>query len=114
MVGNITSLTNNGLKDWLIQRFSAIFIGSYGLFILLYLLFHPNLNYVEWRALFSSRLMQLATLITLISILVHSWIGLWTIATDYLKVLWVRMVFYALLFILLMGLLLWGFLILWG
>lgn len=114
MLGNITSLTNNGLRDWLIQRFSAVFIGLYGVFLLIYLMFHPHMDYLTWRALFSSPLMKLATFITLVSILVHSWIGLWTIATDYLKVVWIRMFFYAFIFIVLMGLLLSGFWILWS
>src|SRR3990167_5906844 len=53
MVNNITSLTGNGLKDWLIQRITAIYFAGYILFLFVYLLYHPHLTYHEWRLLFS-------------------------------------------------------------
>lgn len=34
MVTNVTSLTGNGLKDWLIQRVTAVYFAVYTIFII--------------------------------------------------------------------------------
>lgn len=34
MVNNVTSLTGNGLKDWLIQRVTAVYFAAYLIFYL--------------------------------------------------------------------------------
>ena len=36
MVTNVTSLTGNGLKDWLIQRVTAVYFAIYVLYLLAY------------------------------------------------------------------------------
>lgn len=37
MVNNVTSLTGNGLKDWLIQRVTAVYFAAYLIFIWIYI-----------------------------------------------------------------------------
>lgn len=83
MVTNVTSLTGNGLKDWLIQRVTAFYLTIYCLFLLGFLLYHPNLNYDQWHALFAHMGFQIATLISVLALSLHAWIGIWTVTTDY-------------------------------
>lgn len=85
MVGNITSLSRSGLGDWMLQRVSAIILGVYTVFLLAYLLAYPNLQYAQWSGLFDHLAMKVFTLLSLLSVVVHAWIGIWTITTDYLN-----------------------------
>ncbi len=114
MVENITSLTRNGLRDWLVQRVSAIILAVYTLFILGFIVWHQPLDYSTWHHLFSSNWMRVSSLLALLSLLAHTWIGIWTITTDYLKCACVRLVAQVIVMLALFGCLIWGILILWS
>ncbi len=114
MVSNITSLTGKGLRDWLLQRVSSLLIGAYGLFLLAYLLCHPQLDYSQWHALFSSHIMQLLSFLVLLSVLAHAWIGIWTVTTDYLKLTGLRLFIQVLVILILLTCVVWGSSILWS
>lgn len=114
MVTNVTSLTGNGLKDWLIQRVTAVFFAIYSLFLLGFLCMHPHLPYSEWQALFHMVWFQVASVIALFMLVLHAWIGIWTITTDYIKCTAIRLSVQLLVALLLLGQLIWGLMIVWG
>ncbi|WED43190.1 succinate dehydrogenase, hydrophobic membrane anchor protein [Legionella cardiaca] len=114
MVTNITSLTGNGLKDWLIQRVTSIYFAIYSMFLLGYLLFHPQLNYVEWYGLFHHVGFKIASLIALFAMSLHAWIGVWTVTTDYIKCTAIRLSVQMLVVLWLLGQFVWGLMIMWG
>lgn len=114
MVGNITSLTNNGLRDWLIQRVSAVVIGGYILFLAAFILAQPHVDYVSWHTLFSHMWMKLFTLLCLLSLVLHAWIGVWTVTTDYLNKTSLRLPIQMLVALSLIAFFAWGIAILWG
>lgn len=114
MVTNITSLTGNGLKDWLIQRVSAIYLAIYSIFLFGYLVLHSPLAYYEWHGLFHCASMQLATFLALFMLLLHAWIGIWTVTTDYLKCSVLRISVQVLVALFLGGLFFWGIMMVWG
>lgn len=114
MVTNVTSLTGNGLKDWLIQRFSAVYFMGYSIFMLAYLLFCPPVNYMQWYVLFHNIWFQVATIIALFALSLHSWIGIWTVTTDYLKCTVIRLAVQYLVILWLLGQFIWGIMIVWG
>ena len=97
-----------GLRDWLVQRISAVVIGVYFIFIVGYLLQNQPLYFAQWRHLFNNGLVKVATLVVLIAVLWHAWIGLWTVLTDYVKNAGLRVVLQSLVIILLLGYVLWG------
>ncbi|MCX7120791.1 MAG: succinate dehydrogenase, hydrophobic membrane anchor protein [Gammaproteobacteria bacterium] len=103
-----------GIHDWIVQRASAVIIGIYAVFLLVYLLCHQPLQYAAWDALFSNTLMRVATLIVLLAILWHAWIGLWTVFTDYVKNSTVRLLLEIIVISLLLGYLAWCLNIFWG
>lgn len=74
----------SGVRDWLLQRGSALVLGAYTVFLSVFLLLHPDLNYAVWSELFSALWVQLFSAVTLLAFVVHAWVGLWTVATDYL------------------------------
>lgn len=114
MVGNITSLTNNGLRDWYLQRVTALVIGGYSAFLFIYILLNPGVDFDTWQALFSSMWMKVFSSMVLVSIVLHAWIGLWTVITDYLKSTAVRGIATLAVLATVFALLFWGIFILWG
>lgn len=114
MVTNVTSLTGNGLKDWLIQRVTAVFFAVYSLFLFGYLLLHPHLEYRDWYALFHCNFFRIATIIAVFALVLHAWIGIWTVVTDYVKCTVIRLSVQLLVALWLFSLLIWSLMIVWG
>lgn len=113
MVTNVTSLTGNGLKDWLIQRFTAIYLAVYALLILMFFLTHPEPRYIQWQALFQPVWMKTASATALVAFLLHTWIGIWTVTTDYLKHTPIRLFIQFIVAVFLFWQLIWGLMIVW-
>ena len=113
MVGSITNLTRKGLSDWLWQRVSAILILAYVFFLTFYFIAHPNLQYYQWCRLFDSQFFKVATLVVGIAFFAHAWIGLWTVFTDYVKPVWLRLILQVLLVVSLSAYVIWLILVLW-
>lgn len=111
MVKMTTALGRSGLQDWLFQRLTAVVLALYSVFLLVYFWSHPNLGYSEWKDLFSSLPFRIATLIALLSLMVHAWIGIWTVTTDYLKPLSIRLLIQSLFILGLLYCLIWGLMI---
>lgn len=116
MVNKLTtdmSLTGNGLRDWLVQRFSSFVIAIYFLVLLGFFLFHPKLDYTKLRHFFSTTWMQVFTLIALLSLFLHAWVGIWTVITDYIKPIVMRLIIQVLVIVTLIIYFFWGVEILW-
>tara|TARA_B100001093_G_C26749751_1_gene980562 strand:- start:110 stop:478 length:369 start_codon:yes stop_codon:yes gene_type:complete len=86
MVTSITSLGRSGLSDWMLQRVAASVMTAYVIFITAYLMVNPDLSYEQWRGLHSSLPMRMFSLMTILSIAAHAWIGMWCVFTDYVTV----------------------------
>jgi succinate dehydrogenase / fumarate reductase, membrane anchor subunit len=86
MVTNVTSFSRSGLSDWLIQRVTGVIIAAYTIFIAVYLVFNPGLDFAQWQSLHQGLPMRLFSLATIVSIAAHAWIGLWAVLTDYVTV----------------------------
>lgn len=114
MVHSVTSLTGNGLRDWLIQRISAVVLTFYTLFLLGFIIFHPHLDLESWRALFASTWMKIVTIIVVINLILHAWIGIWTVTTDYLKNFAVRLTVQTVVAFALLVYFFYSVVILWG
>lgn len=114
MVTTITSFGRSGLYDWMIQRATAVMLGVYSLFVLCYLLFNPGLDFEQWRALFDQTWMRVFTLLALLSLGAHAWIGLWSVSTDYIKPTGPRFLFQVICGTAMFTYLVWGVQVLWG
>lgn len=102
-----------GYQDWFVQRITALLIGIYTVFIIVFLWAHHPISYLQLHALFSDWLMKVATLIVIFSVLWHAWIGLWTIFTDYVKSKPVRLVLQTVVCLLLVTYFIWTIEFLW-
>ena len=113
MVKTVTSFTQSGLKDWLIQRVSAVFIFLYAALVGGFMATHWPLSYAAWHAFNSHIVIQVIGFIALLSILAHAWVGLWTVTTDYIKPAFLRLVIQVLIIALLLAFMVWGVAIFW-
>jgi succinate dehydrogenase / fumarate reductase membrane anchor subunit len=111
---NVMSLTQNGLRDWIIQRVTAVILALYVIVLLGFFIKHPGLNFETWRALFACSFMKTFSFLALLSLVFHSWVGVWTILTDYIKSFILRFILETLLVLALLSFLAWGIKILWG
>lgn len=111
---NVTSLTGNGLRDWLIQRVTSIVMAVYIIFLLGFLIANHNLQFFAWQALFTNSIFRIFSVLFLLSLMWHAWIGLWTITTDYLKPLCVRLPVQIIIILALFIYVIWGIAILWS
>ncbi len=82
--------SNQGFKEWLIQRLSAILMTIYVIGLVIFLMLHPHTAYYEWHGLFGHFWMKLATALVFLALVYHAWIGMWTIFTDYIKIVWLN------------------------
>ena len=121
MVTQVTNFGRSGLSDWLIQRVSAVILAAYTIFLAAWILCQPDLSYQQWSELFSCSGMRIFSLLALLSLVSHAWIGIWTIATDYLTEMAlgkcatkVRFLFLCGCALVLFVYLVWGVEILWG
>ena len=86
MVKSVTSLGRSGLSDWLLQRVSALIMSAYLVFMVGFFILNPSPSYEQWSGLHSSLAMRIFSLLTILSIAAHAWIGIWCVLTDYITV----------------------------
>lgn len=114
MVKSVLAFGQNGVSDWLWQRISAVILAAYFGFLFVYVVLHPGVNFEMWQALFHHTAMRIFTLLALISLVIHSWVGIWTVITDYIKCFYLRLFFQIAVVLALIIYLFWGIQILWS
>ncbi len=121
MVTQVTNLGRSGLYDWLVQRITAVVLLAFFVFLVSYLVINPDVTFDQWKALFDFTWMRAFTSLTILSVVLHAWIGLWSVSTDYMtirlmgpKATAIRMLFQAGYSLILFYYLVWGFQVLWG
>ncbi|WP_444910254.1 succinate dehydrogenase, hydrophobic membrane anchor protein [Microbulbifer sp. TRSA005] len=84
MVRTVTSFGRSGTFDWLYQRVTAVILLAYVFFIVGFIFFTKDFGYQAWSELFAQRWMRVFSLVALLSTVIHAWIGLWSVVTDYI------------------------------
>ncbi len=82
MVKSVTSFGRSGLSDWLLQRVSAVILLAW--FLCIGASLAGGVDYTEWKSIFDGTAMRVFTLLAILSLAAHAWIGMWSISTDYL------------------------------
>ena len=120
MVAQVTSFGRSGVANWLVQRISALVLLAYMVFVV-WALLCGEISYSSWSALFDNTWVQAFTMAALVAVVVHAWIGLWSVSTDYFTTRMMgsrgtacRLVFQLLYTVMLFGYLVWGSKIIWG
>lgn len=114
MVSIATGFGKSGFQEWLLQRVTAVFMLVYiGGLVWLCLCTKP-LDFTAWQAIFAPLWMKIATVLMVASICIHAWIGIWTVTTDYIKPLWLRIPCQCIFNLGLIAYVIWAIDILWG
>lgn len=74
-----------GMRSWLAQRLTAVVMVAYSLILLLAFFSAGNFSYEGWAGLFARQWFKLATLVTILALLYHAWVGMRDIWMDYIK-----------------------------
>ena len=114
MVNRVVVGAHYGLREWLAQRVTAVLIVLYSTAFAGYLLLQPRLDYDVWTGLFSGQPMRTFTLLFLLSVFYHAWVGIRNIVMDYVKPAGMRLAIHVLVILALALYVMWSVQILWG
>ena len=96
-----------GLRAWLLQRFTAIYLAAYLVAGAVCLTSRDTVMYTDWRSWFAQPWMGVATVIFAIAVLLHVWVGIRDVLIDYVHAVWLRLLFMAATALMLLASLLW-------
>ncbi|MBJ3814495.1 succinate dehydrogenase membrane anchor subunit [Shimwellia pseudoproteus] len=114
MVSNASALGRNGVHDYLLVRASAIILALYIVYLIGFFATSGELTWEIWTGFFSSSFTKVFTLLALFSVLIHAWIGMWQVLTDYIKPLAIRLVLQLAIVAALLVYVIYGFVVVWG
>jgi len=114
MVNRVVVGAHYGLSDWLAQRISAVVMVLYSVVLVAYLLMQKQLDYDTWTALYSSQWLRTFSLLFLLALFYHAWIGVRDIVMDYVKPAGIRLVIHVFVILALVIYTIWSVQILWG
>jgi succinate dehydrogenase / fumarate reductase membrane anchor subunit len=80
-----------GLRDWLAQRVTAVLMALYAVLLAVVLLVKKPADYLAWFNVFSPVWMKVATLVFLLCLFYHAWVGMRDIWMDYVKPTGIRL-----------------------
>jgi succinate dehydrogenase / fumarate reductase membrane anchor subunit len=104
----VTSAASLGLKAWLVQRLTAVYLAVFVLFAAIKFIWLPPQDYSQWIAWVAHPFINAALALFILSLLLHAWIGLRDVIMDYVKSAAVRAGLFAMLILLLSGCGLWS------
>jgi succinate dehydrogenase / fumarate reductase membrane anchor subunit len=112
MVKRIIVGAHYGTRDWLAQRVTAAIMAVYTV-VALVVLPPRAASHEAWKALFAQGWMRVATLLFVVSLAWHAWVGVRDILMDYVKHDGLRLALQVLTLLLLAGYVSWAIEILW-
>lgn len=103
-----------GLRDWLLQRVTAVIMVVFTVFFAGLLLWCPPQSWADWKQMMSGNFLRPLTLLFIASVLYHAWIGVRDIWMDYVKNTAVRLTLQVKTAVILIFYFIWSVAILWG
>jgi succinate dehydrogenase / fumarate reductase membrane anchor subunit len=80
----------SGLKAWVVQRISAVYLAIFPVYLLVHFVVAPPGDYAAWRDWVAQPLNSLGLLVLIPVLLAHAWVGLRDILIDYARPLALR------------------------
>ena len=102
-----------GMRDWLSQRLTACLMALYTLLLVGELLLGGPLGYDRWAGIFAAQWMKVLTLVVLLALGWHVWVGMRDIWMDYVKPVGMRLGMQAFTIVWLTGCMGWAIQVLW-
>ena len=102
------SRPTHGLRDWLLQRITAVYQACFLVYLMLHLYIQPQHTFRQWHDWITHPAMSVASAAFILALLVHGWIGMRNVVLDYVHTLRLRLLLLSLLALMLTGCGLWA------
>ena len=109
----IVDIAHFGFRDWVAQRISAIILAIYTIVFVFALVILRNEGYIGWSNFFSETWMKILSVLAVLALCYHAWVGIRDIWMDYIKPLGIRLCLQVFSIFWLLGCGLWAIMILW-
>ena len=91
-----TKRDRTGVWYFVLQRISAVILAIYAVVLSVYFGlntqwvssdagFALNVTFADWHSFFFALPMVILYVLTILAVVAHTWIGLWTVVTDYIR-----------------------------
>ncbi len=107
MVDSVSRPTH-GLRDWLLQRFTAVYLGCFLLYLMVHFYNQPQHDYQQWHDWIRHPAMTIASAAFILALLVHGWVGMRDVVLDYANTLRARLLLLSLIALVFIGCGLWA------
>jgi len=84
------SRRSHGLRAWILQRLTAVYMAGYLVFFIFHIIVDPPQSYDAWRTWMSGPVISITSALFFIAVLVHAWVGIRDVVMDYVKPLALR------------------------
>lgn len=108
------SLRAQGLRTWLLQRVSAIYMALYVVVAIVWAFQSAPLDFPTWQAVFAQPLINIFTQLFIFLLLAHAWVGVRDIFVDYVHHTPTRFILLMLVSTLQLMLAIWIFMVLYS
>jgi succinate dehydrogenase / fumarate reductase, membrane anchor subunit len=102
-----------GLRDWMAQRITAVLMAVFTVVLLVQVLLPGPMGYNRWAGIFSNQAMKLLTLVVVIALAYHVWVGIRDVLMDYVRPLVARLVLQVSTIVWLLACTAWSVQVLW-
>jgi len=103
-----------GLRDWLLQRITAVIMLVYTIGLVFFLFAAAHASFEGWRALFANTGVRVLSTVTVMALLLHAWVGVRDIWMDYIQPLAIRLTMHVLTILWLLVSFVYAVKVLWG
>ena len=88
-----TSGTQHGLRDWLMQRDTAVFMLLFTLVVIVRVLMVSGpITYEAWAGVFAPQWVKGLAFVAILSMCWHTFVGMRDVFMDYVKPIWLRFI----------------------
>jgi succinate dehydrogenase / fumarate reductase membrane anchor subunit len=78
------NLLMKGSLIWKAQRYSSLVMLAYVIYITCFIFSNNSISFNNWSEFFLSPQLKISTSLVFLLVVLHAFIGLWTVGTDYL------------------------------
>lgn len=102
-----------GLRDWVMQRMTAVLMLVYTVVLVIILLLLPK-DYHSWQVFFGQTWVKIFTQISFIALFLHAWVGIRDLWMDYIKSFGLRLFMQVATIVWLVACLVYSVKVIWG
>lgn len=103
-----------GLRDWLVQRITAVLMIVYVVLLAVLLSIYQPTEYAEFKSLLTSQWMKIASFLFFAGLCWHAWVGVRNVLMDYVHPTGIRFTLQVTCIVALLAYLVWFVDILWS